>query len=267
MKNLYIVNMADIKKYTNKLQGSKILVIGGSSGVGFAVAEASVEYGASVIIVSSSSNKINASIEKLQASYPSAKGKITGIVTDLSRFATLEEDIVTLLDKAGSTLNHIVFTAGEAIKVLTLNDATPQELHDGSVLRYYAPLFLAKHAVKYLAPSPKSSITFTTGAISVKPIKGMALNNGIATAIQGITRGLALDIAPIRVNAVNIGAVETPLIEAYLLDGKARAIFADRTTTGKIGQPGDVAEAYLYLMKDENVTGANIFSESGALLL
>jgi NAD(P)-dependent dehydrogenase (short-subunit alcohol dehydrogenase family) len=260
--------MTDAKKYTNKLQGSRVLVIGGSSGVGFAVAESCLEHGAIVFIASSTLSKINTAIEKLQTSYPAAKDQVTGIVCDLSNPETVEADIVTLLEKVGSRnlIDHIAFTAGEAIQILSLDTITPQALHARSVVRYYAPLFLAKHAAKYMTEGPKSSITLTTGANSQRPVKGMVGNNGLATAINGITRGLALDIAPIRVNCVNIGLVETPLVQAYVQDSTARAMFESKSLTGKIAQAEDVCEAYLYLMKDKNVTGTQIYTEGGALL-
>jgi NAD(P)-dependent dehydrogenase (short-subunit alcohol dehydrogenase family) len=75
--------MADAKKYTSKLDGARILIFGGSSGIGYGAAEASIESGATVIISSSSESKIQASVKSLNESYPSAKDRISGYACNL----------------------------------------------------------------------------------------------------------------------------------------------------------------------------------------
>lgn len=90
-----------------------------------------------------------------------------------------------------------------------------------------------------------------------------------AAATHSMMRALALDMKPVRVNLVSPGAVETELWDGMLegtLEGlKARA--KESTTTGELGRPGDVAEAYLYFMRDRNVSATMIGSNSGALIV
>ena len=84
-----------------------------------------------------------------------------------------------------------------------------------------------------------------------------------------MTRGLALDLAPLRVNLVNPGAVSTELwdiIPVEQREGMQKSM-KERTTTKKVAVPEEIAEAYLYVMKDTNVTGSSIDTNSGALLL
>ena len=81
-------------------------------------------------------------------------------------------------------------------------------------------------------------------------------------------RNLALDLAPVRVNLVSPGAVLTPLWEGMAKE-RAQSVMKDakgRATTGEVGRPEDVAECYLYLMRDRNVAGSVIDSNGGSLV-
>lgn len=99
--------MTDASKYSLKLKGQKVLIIGGSSGLGFAAAEASIENGASVIISSSSQQKVDKAVERIKQSYPSAKDRVSGHAADLGTQDTLEKNVVDLLEKTGGKLDHI----------------------------------------------------------------------------------------------------------------------------------------------------------------
>jgi NAD(P)-dependent dehydrogenase (short-subunit alcohol dehydrogenase family) len=123
---------------------------------------------------------------------------------------------------------------------------------------------VAKHVTKYISPGPNSSITLTTGALSEKPMFGAATASGLAASLPGLVRGLALDMAPVRVNAISPGLVTTPLLAGFspqMIEMSKKA-----GTTGTIGAPEDVAEAYLYCMKDKFVTGSVISTNGGWLL-
>jgi NAD(P)-dependent dehydrogenase (short-subunit alcohol dehydrogenase family) len=87
--------------------------------------------------------------------------------------------------------------------------------------------------------------------------------------VEGLTRGLALDLKPVRVNAVAPGAVNTELFGAFpkeLVDGMFE-MFKSKSTTGTVGRPEDLAESYIYLMKDQYVTGSVLESNGGSLLV
>ena len=258
--------MTDSKKYTSKLSSSKILIIGGTSGIGFAVAEASLENGATVIISSSQQSRIDSAISRLIKSYPSAKDRISSYPCDLSS-DDMESNIETLLNQAG-TVDHIIITAGEKIPTLTLKDITLKTMQDAGRVRYFAPLLIAKHAISHLSPGPNSSITLTTGVTSQRPIKDWSVVSSYATALHGMARSLALDLAPVRVNLICAGFVETELWDWMSKEIKD-AVFGGvkaKNTTGKLGQPEEIAEAYLYVMKNTSVTGSVINSDDGSLL-
>lgn len=166
--------MADQKKYSSKLVGSRILIIGGSSGIGFAIAEACIEYGAQVTISSSDSNRVRNAVEKWKGSYPSAKERMSGLTVDLSKANTLEQELKTLLEAttqtSGGKLDHVIFTAGDALATLILEEMTMDSILKAGQVRFFAPLLLAKFLPEYLENSYQSSYTITTGSISEKPI-------------------------------------------------------------------------------------------------
>lgn len=92
--------MSNQTKYTNKLQGKRVLVLGGSSGMGFTTAEASLESGATVIISSSNPDRVKSKVSDLQSSYPSYKANVSGFSCDLGSDSTIEKNIEALLKSA-----------------------------------------------------------------------------------------------------------------------------------------------------------------------
>ncbi|CAK4034871.1 Hypothetical predicted protein [Lecanosticta acicola] len=262
--------MADQLKYTNKIKGDRVLVVGGSAGIGYAAAEACLENGCHVTISSSNPDRIQRAITKLQTTYPSFQTNIQGHACDLSDPANLETNLLLLLDRTSQAgkIDHIIHTAGDSLAVLKLEELSMDTVYAAGQIRFFAPLFLAKHAPKFLAPGPKASITLTTGAVSERPIPNWTVVNSYATGLQGMTRGLALDLAPIRVNLVSPGAVDTELW-SHMSAGQKAEFFKEmekKIPVGKVGQVEDVAEAYLYCMRDRNVSGAMISTSGGHLL-
>ncbi|KAI7113858.1 hypothetical protein KC352_g34858, partial [Hortaea werneckii] len=131
--------MADQVKYTQKLKDAKVLVIGGSSGIGYGVAEALVENGCTVIISSSNPDKVQTTIDRLKKSYPSASPRISGQACNLGDQTTLESNVAKLFDQVG-TLDHVVYTAGDALAMLPIQDITMDKLIQAGMVRFYAPL-------------------------------------------------------------------------------------------------------------------------------
>ena len=87
--------------------------------------------------------------------------------------------------------------------------------------------------------------------------------------MEGLMRGLAVDLKPLRVNVVSPGAVETELFSAIPQDTRDRVLdfYRSTSTTGTVGTPQDLAEAYLYVMKDRFITGSVVESNGGRLLV
>lgn len=241
------------------LKDRTILIFGGSSGIGYGVAEKCLTEGAKVYIISSSESKVDASVNSLKQKIEQAA--VAGEVCDLSA-SDVEAKLEHIL-KCKVPFDHIVYTAGDSLSISPLGEIDLEKIHKAGHIRFAVPLLLAKIAPKYINPGYRSSITLTTGAASEKPIPGWSLMAGYLTGLHGLTRNLALDLKPLRVNLVSPGAVDTPL---WGPQGVPEAI-KKSTVLGKVGTIEEVAEAYVYFMKDTNATGSCISTNGGSLLL
>ncbi|RMJ16594.1 hypothetical protein CDV36_003717 [Fusarium kuroshium] len=258
--------------YTDKLRAKSIVVIGGTSGVGFAAAEASLEFGANVVVVSRTQKNVDKAVQRLQESYPAAAKRIRGHTCDLSS-EQAEADITKVFDFATENgahlVDHVISTAGSFPNPISLAEATPSNLVAASQYHFIGDLMLAKVAVKYLQPAYTSSITLTGGAGTYKPPPGWPLWAGVGGAKDALTRSLALELKPIRVNLVSLGAIRTELFDRAMAEwGESAAEAAKNASVlGRVGDPGDVAETFLALMKNHFVTGTINILEGGALLI
>ncbi|RAK91160.1 short-chain dehydrogenase [Aspergillus costaricaensis CBS 115574] len=290
MSNSNTMNFISINKLTN----TRVLLIGGTSGIGFAVARAALEHGASIILSSSKEEKVQSAISRLQHLYPdpSFTSRITGKAYDLSDQSTLETTIISLLDYATSPsifptttttntskeengrvlINHIIYTSGTRPSRIpispTTTNLTPQLYTQSETLRVLAPLMLGKYAKSYMVDEHTSSMTFTSGVLASKPVPGTTLGAMAGSALGGLVRGLAVELAPIRANVVAPGAVETEIFDTIGVEERevVKEMFRRGTVLGRVGRPEDVAEAYVWCMKDGFVSGVWVGSDGGALL-
>jgi len=256
--------------HPNFLLNSRTLVIGGSSGLGFAVASAALSNGSKVHITSVTAEKLSTKTAQLQSLYPNAH--VSGSTADLATTETLEANLQSILDAAvkeiGGPLDHIVYTAGNSIPLTPLAEITATSALDSLTVRYLGPLLVGKlvaaHPGRYLSVAASSSITFTSGIRAHRPPPNSLLWIGSAGALEVLTRGLAVDLAPIRVNAIVPGAVHTELIER-ITGGNVDGIKAG-TLTKLVGTPEGAAEAYLFCMRSALATGQSFIVDNGRLL-
>ncbi|KAF7188271.1 Short-chain dehydrogenase/reductase phqE [Pseudocercospora fuligena] len=257
--------------HTEALASSRTLVIGGTSGIGFAVASGAIAFNSHVFITSSSEEKVSKAISRLQSLYPN--GKISGIAADLSSADTVESNIKLVLDEAvkftGGPLDHIVSTAGARWDPVKLDEVTAATAIDPSAqtLRLIMPLMVAKHIAKYpghyLSVSTKSSFTMTSGILVKWPQPGMSSLILVGAGVEGLSRCLAIDLKPIRVNLVTPGVINTELLDARWKE--VREKFAKSTLVNELGAPNDCAEAYLFAMRSKFLTGHEIIIDGGTL--
>jgi NAD(P)-dependent dehydrogenase (short-subunit alcohol dehydrogenase family) len=248
------------------ITGQSILVIGGSSGIGAAVAKLAASQGCRVSIASSNPERVVNAVAKLKSTSPNAE--ISGYTCDLNHDdveARLEKLLTDITSDTGSKLDHIVFTAG-IINVKPISDFTIDYLRNVNLLGFSTPLLIAKLAPRFLHESYKSSITFTSGQVAEKPVGGYTVGSAIGAAVFGMTRNLALDLAPLRVNVVSPGPTDTELWGSEEMRAQAREVMKSRALLGKAGTAEEVGEAYIYLMKDSNATGSIVSSNGGSLI-
>jgi len=236
--------------------------------VGISVAQALVEFGAAVILSSSRESKVSDVCAQLVKDYPEAKDRISGYACDLAS-PDVETNIEQLFKKVGE-VDHIVYMAGDRLPMVPLEEVTLERWQKCNQVRTIAAILVVKIGTRYMKRERHSSIVLTGGSISEKPIAGgWSMLSLIGAGLNGLARQLAFDLAPIRVNAVAPGVIETDLWQGMGEEGK-KAFFTEHETripTGKVGQPEDLAEAYLYCLKDANATGIVVHSNSGTFLM
>ncbi|KAF7346584.1 NAD(P)-binding protein [Mycena sanguinolenta] len=261
--------------HPNFLLNSSTLVIGGSSGIGFAVASAALSNGSKVHITSVTPEKLTAKVSQLQSLYTNAHVK--GSVADLSSTETLEIILQAVLDAAvtetGGPLDHIVYTAGEAvIGKTTLAELTAETALQPLTVRYLGPLLVGKlvsvNPGKYLKAAHTSSITLTSGSLAHRPRPGLSPVIGVAGAVEVLTRALAVDLAPIRVNVVIPGVVNTELVQKLIEENAdVLNVFKRASLTKELGTPEGTAEAYLFCMRSTLATGQGFEIDNGSSLV
>jgi NAD(P)-dependent dehydrogenase (short-subunit alcohol dehydrogenase family) len=236
------------------LVDQRVVIVGGSSGMGLATAHATAAAGASVTIASSDKERLEAALAELPDT-------CDGFVTDVRD----EENIAALFDHAG-TLDHLVYTAGDVPDQRPWKDlplAAVRRLFD---VRFWGVVAAVKHAAPRIRPG--GSIVLTSGIIGVRPTPGAALAAGSVGAIESLARGLAVDLAPVRVNTVRPGPVHTPMWDGLpqpQLDAMIAA-FTERTLTRSVGAADQIAAANLYLMENGFVTGTVLTVDGGFVL-
>jgi len=231
-------------------------VIGGSSGIGFAAARGLIEEGASVVIGSSNQTRVDEAVKRLCDSneqYNADQNRVKGYTVNLSG-PEMESSIREFFKKAGK-VDHIIHTAGDSLATLPLSEVTYEKMISAGDVRFYSAIFTAKIASEVLAPG--GSLTLTTGSVAEHPIPNWPVVAGYASGLHGLTRQLAFDLSPknIRVNLVSPGPVKTELWN-FVPKDKQEGFFKEqgsKTLTGKVGEPAEVAQTYLYLIKDGNM--------------
>lgn len=263
--------------HVDRLVGAHVLILGGSSGIGFAIANLALSNGATVVIAGSQQAKVDEKVSLLRSLYPSlSPTAVSGHAINLSDSENLEPNLRTLLDKTTShgskKLDHIAFTAGDHHSLPALTNLTLDAAMQGSKIRLLAPLFIAKLLASgfYMPLASSSSFTLTGGIGTTKPLPGWLMPAVWGASAEGLSRGLAVDLAPLRVNIVKPGAVETEMLRGLLAGVPQETQLQMRggmNLLGAFGRPEDVAEAYAWIMRDRFVTGTEVAVDGGQVLL
>lgn len=236
----------------------RVLIAGGSSGMGLALAERLLREDCAVTIVGRSQEKLAAACESLR--HPP---QLAAIAADI----TQEEQVASLFRQYGR-LDHIVCTAadiGGAYQLLPdIDVAVMRKAMDSKLL---GPLLLAKHGAAALPAS--GSIVFTTGIAYCRPMARGSVVAAINGGLNSLAYALAVELAPIRVNAVSPGWVDTPIWEQVA--GAARhgmqEAMAQKLPAGRIGNADDIADAICFLMRNRFTTGSVLHVDGGHRLV
>lgn len=240
---------------SNSLAGTGIVLLGGTSGVGLATARLAADAGAQVTVVSSR----RSSVDKALAELPASARGVAANLTDPAAVAAVFDEL--------GTVDHVVFTAGEPLSLMSVEDLDLDGARAFFELRYFGALAAVHAAVPHVRDG--GSITLTTGSAAARPAPGWAVAASIVGAVDALTRALAVELAPrIRVNAVSPGLLRSPMWDV-LPPADRDALYAAEAGSvplGRVGEVEDAALAYVYCMTQRFATGTVTAVDGGALL-
>jgi NAD(P)-dependent dehydrogenase (short-subunit alcohol dehydrogenase family) len=211
--------------------------------------------GAAVVVASSRKEKVARAL----AALPDGA---EGHALDLSD----EAQVGALFARIGA-LDHLVYTAGEALQLGELDATALAQARQAFELRYWGALAAVKHGSHSIRAG--GSIVLTTGIASARPRTGWTVGASICGAMEALTRALAVELAPVRVNAVSPGVVRTTLW-SNMSEADREAMYRQvgaAIPVGRVGEPHDIAQAYLYLMRADFSTGQVITIDGGTVLV
>ncbi len=240
------------------LRNQRIVVIGGTSGIGFSVAQEAIAEGANVIVGSSNATNVDAAVERLGSG-------AAGLSIDVKD----EASVAAFFERTGP-FDHLVYTAGDWGALRSASTIAKLDLSGANAVfavRFWGALSATKHAQGRI--SLDGSVTLTDGVVAHRPRKGAAINTAMAGAIEHLTRSLAVDLAPLRVNAVCPGYVRTEVWNSIPEDQREAQIqkMTERLPLPRAGMPSEIAQAYLYLMRGAYSTGQVLVVDGGMTLI
>lgn len=243
------------KQQNGNLTGKKVVILGGSSGIGLATAKAAAAEGANLVIVSSNQQRINKALTELPQGSK-------GFAVDL----TNEQQVQNFFTQLGG-FDHLVYTAGESLQLITIADVAIADAQQFFNLRYWGAFTAVKYASPYI--NTGGSITLTGGVAGLRPGSGWSLGASICAAMEGFMRAMALELAPVRVNLVSPGVVKTNLW-SNMTEADRENLYTGIGNTlpvKRVGEAEDIAQTYLYLIHQQYGTGQTIVVDGGSVLV
>jgi NAD(P)-dependent dehydrogenase (short-subunit alcohol dehydrogenase family) len=233
------------------LDNKRVVVIGGTSGIGFAIAKLAQSIGAEVVIASSNPANVEAARKRL----PGAEGDTVDV--------RHEDDVSRFFDKIGP-FDHLALTAGDWNMSLhvTAQDIDLVASRDLMAVRFWGSIAAVKYGVRVIRE--QGSITLTSGMIAHRPTKNRPLAAAMAGAAEFLARGLAVDLAPLRVNVVCPGLILTEPVQKMPKE-RVQAIVT-RLPLPRTATPEEAAMAYVYAMVNRYITGQVLPVDGGGNL-
>ncbi|MCW2644208.1 MAG: short-chain dehydrogenase [Pseudonocardiales bacterium] len=232
---------------------TRVVVLGGTSGIGLATAKAAAAAGASVVVASHNATRVRSAVAQLPTGSE-------GYPVD----ASSSEELAALFEQVGE-FDHLAYTAGDNLVPLTLDAYTPAQGRAFLELRVVSALEAVRLAMPHLRPG--GSVTLTSGTAAYRGGAGWFLGSAASGAIVSAARSLAVELAPIRVNVVAPGVVRSPLWTA--LPGADREAMFESVGAGlplrRVAEVEDVAKAFLHLMDNDYLTGTVSVVDGGTL--
>jgi NAD(P)-dependent dehydrogenase (short-subunit alcohol dehydrogenase family) len=232
------------------LAGQTVVLIGGSAGIGLETARRARAHGADVILTGRNSDRLTEAARGVGARQTAAFD------------ATDDDALKDFFETLSTTVDHVMVTAGgpRHAPLLEMDSDQVREILNGHVTMYLA---VARHSMGKMAP--QGSLTFTGGTGGRRVGKEIGIVPAATAALPPFTAALALELAPIRVNLIAAGFVDTPLSAALLGDrlDERRAELRAKLPIGRVVGPADVAALAVHLMINTALTGATYDIDGG----
>jgi NAD(P)-dependent dehydrogenase (short-subunit alcohol dehydrogenase family) len=231
------------------LAGKKVVVVGGSSGIGLSTAELAKSEGAEVLVASRNADRLKTVADRLGAK---------AIPTDV----TNDESVVDLFRQCGP-VDHVVVTAAQ-LRSGPFKTVSMEDVRNTMESKFWGAWRIAR-AAQF---RPGGSLTLVTGFLSIRPRPNSAIVGAANGALESLARSLALELAPVRVNAVSPGMIDTP-IRAAMPEAARREMLAKTAAAlpvGRVGVGEDIARQILTFMTVGFATGSIVYIDGGALI-
>jgi NAD(P)-dependent dehydrogenase (short-subunit alcohol dehydrogenase family) len=233
-----------------QLAGKKVVVVGGSSGIGLSTAELAKREGADVIIASRNAEKLDAIAEKLN---------VIAIPTDVT-----DDKSVANLFKSAGPVDHVVVTAAQ-LRTGPFKSVAMEDVRSTMESKFWG----AWRVARAVEVRQGGSITLVSGFLSVRPRPNAAITSAANAALESLSRALALELAPVRVNCISPGIIDTP-IRAAMPEEARKDMLAKAAASlpvGRVGLGEDVAQMILAVMTNGFATGSTVYLDGGALVV
>jgi len=234
-------------------QDATVVVIGGTSGIGLATAAMLQQAGAQVTIAGRDEQRLAGALDQLG-------GTAKGVTLDVA-----DESAVRDLFASCEHVDHVAMLAGTHAHGDVVDTET-STLRDPVENRLWGALYVCKYAAPKMTDG---SITICTGAGVARPRRGAGIVAAAAGGSEMLARAVALEVAPVRVNIVRPGIVDTPLLDRMTGGNRDATIAAmeKRIPLGRVAQPEDVAHAIVFLMTNTYMTGSTLTIDGGFSLV
>jgi NAD(P)-dependent dehydrogenase (short-subunit alcohol dehydrogenase family) len=239
---------------TSELEGRQVLIVAGTSGIGRQLAQDAVERGAHVTITGREAEAVRAVADSIE-------GPVATAVVDLSNEGSIEE-LAAELARRGVVVDHLISLANAPAK-----GPVGKLAREAIIQAFDAKVVGALLLVKHLRPT--ASVTLFSGIVAWRPRPGMAVTATTNGAVAFLAQALAVELAPVRVNAVSPGIIDSGAWDALGAVGKEKlyAEAAARNPARRIGSPQEVSGAVLGAVSNQFLTGTVLHLDGGARLV